>query len=140
MTAGMISAGRKRPMSATLPAPTLGWNTKDPISEMEPGYAVVLDNWFPDSSKVSLRRGYREHANTLGAAVKSVMAWDGPSSSKLFGFANSKIWNCTTYAGAGSDVTAGSTITTDIWHGVNFGGRLTVVNGADVPPGLRAAT
>lgn len=133
MTAGIVSAGRKRGMSATLPAPTLGWNTKDPISEMKPGYAVVLDNWFPDSSKISLRRGYREHANTLGAAVKTVLAWDGPSSSKLFGFANSKIWDCTTFGGAGSDVTAGSAITSDVWQGFNFGGRLTVFNGSDVP-------
>lgn len=134
MTAGLVMGlGRKAPMSTTLPAPTLGWNTRDPISELKAGYALVLDNMFPDSSKVSLRRGYREHANTMGAAVKTVLSWVGQSSKKLFGFANAKIWDASTFGAAASDVTAGSAITTDIWHGVNFGGRLTVVNGADVP-------
>lgn len=134
VTAGMVmGVGRKRGMSATLPAPTLGWNTKDPISEMKSGYAVTLDNYFPDSSKVSLRRGYREQASALGGAVKSVMEWSGPSSEKLFGFANSKIWDCSTFGAAATDVTAGSAITTDIWQGINFGGRATMFNGADVP-------
>lgn len=134
MTAGMVlGVGRKRAMSATLPAPTLGWNTKDPISEMKAGFALTLDNYFPDSTKVSLRRGYREQSNTLGGAVKSLFEWAGPSSEKLFGFANNKIWDCSTFGAAGSDVTAGSAISTDVWYGVNFGGRLTVVNGADVP-------
>lgn len=122
-----------RGYSETLPAPTLGWNTRDPISEMKSGYAVLLDNYFPDSSRCTLRLGYREHSSGLGAAVKTVLAWEGLTSRKLFGFAGNKIWDATTFAGSASDVTAGSTITSDIWYGQNFGGRLTIVNGADTP-------
>lgn len=119
--------------TVTQPAPTKGWNSRDALSEMKPGFAVLLDNYFPDSSKCSLRNGSRVHSTGMGAPVKTALAWEGLSSRKLFGFANNKIWDASAFSTGASDVTAGSAITTDIWHGQNFGGRLTVVNGADVP-------
>lgn len=132
MTAGMVlGVGRKRGMASTLSAPVRGWNTRDPISEMKDGYALTLDNWFPDSSKISLRRGYRSHSTGMSSDVESLLTWEGPSSSKLFAFANTKIWDASTYAGTASDVTNSTTITNNKWIGQNFGGKLTCVNGVD---------
>ena len=36
--------------------------------------AIVLENWFPESSKVSVRKGYASHATGVGSGnVETVM-------------------------------------------------------------------
>lgn len=43
--------------SITIPPPTGGWNTKDPISMMEQQYAVEAVNYFPAFGTVDMRAG-----------------------------------------------------------------------------------
>lgn len=43
--------------SLTIPPPVKGWNTKDPISQMDPLYAVEIENYFPNNGTVDLRNG-----------------------------------------------------------------------------------
>lgn len=124
-------ASRVKPKAA----PTKGWNTRDPIAKMDPLYAIIMDNFFPSASDVGLRRGYREHTTggMGGGVVETLLEWSGPTSRKLFGFANNKIYDCSTFNTTATDVTAGSAITSNRWQGANARGRLTIVNGADVP-------
>lgn len=52
----------------TIPPPVLGWNTKQPISQMEPLYSPEIVNFFPDGGTVDLRNGYRQYATGVGSA------------------------------------------------------------------------
>jgi hypothetical protein len=44
----------------------MGWNTKDPISQMDPLYAVEMENFFPDNGTVTLRKGTQYHVSACG--------------------------------------------------------------------------
>ena len=59
--------------SVTIPPPVLGWNTRDPISEMDPKYAVEMENFFPAFGTVDLRNGYRYFAEGSGAGTEIVI-------------------------------------------------------------------
>ena len=124
---------RPRTHSRSTPAPVKGWNAKDSVSEMADDEAITLDNWFPNTSYVELRRGYASHATGLGQPVESLMAYASGSANKLFGAADSKIYEVTSSGAVGSaDV---SSLTNDRWQHVNFGTAagqfLVCCNGAD---------
>lgn len=46
----------------TIPAPVLGVNTKDPISEMEPLYAIDALNWFSNGQSCEIRKGFLRYS------------------------------------------------------------------------------
>jgi hypothetical protein len=48
-----------------IPAPTKGWNRRDPLSQMKKGFAVTLDNWFPLPYSIQLRAGSRDYTLLL---------------------------------------------------------------------------
>ena len=48
----------------TLPAPSGGINTIDPIDNMPPTDAQELINLYPDGNNVRVRGGYAEHCDT----------------------------------------------------------------------------
>lgn len=119
--------------AATLAAPVKGWNAKDPLADMEDGYAVILDNWFPRTANVVLRNGYRQWATGLGSGnVDTLAEFGGLASNKLIAGANLKIYDVSSN-GAATDITAGSAITSNQWNCWNFGKRLFMFNGVDVP-------
>ena len=64
-------------ISKSLPAPTGGWNTRDPLANMKPEYAVILDNWIPRAGYVELRKGDRVWCNNAPAPVESLMVYRG---------------------------------------------------------------
>jgi len=119
----------------TTAAPVRGWNTRDPLAAMDPMYAVQLDNWLPKTGNVQLRDGAVDHVTGFGggtAIVKSVLAWRGASSQKLFACTDSGIYDATTAGVAGAVVqarTSGECI------GVNFNttgqSYLVTINGVD---------
>ena len=97
---------------------------------MPPTDAQVMENWFPESNYIRLRRGYREHATGLDGVVRTLYAFDYQGTQKLLAFTPAKIF----------DVTANSTATqlktgfTDsIWSTVTMNGRGLFFNGADTP-------
>lgn len=84
--------------SITIPPPTQGWNTKDPISAMDPSYAVEAINYFSDGGTVDIRKGYRYFAQNSGvgrfSSIFELAKQDGTR--KLIGCAsNSKTYNLT---------------------------------------------
>lgn len=78
--------------------PVKGWNTRDPIAGMDPAYALVLENFFPVASGVSLRTGASDWVVGLTGIVKTLMSYQGPSTSKLFGITDTKIFDATASA------------------------------------------
>ncbi len=50
--------GAPRSKSASLPPPVGGLNARDSIANMEPEDALLLDNWFPRTTDVAVRKGY----------------------------------------------------------------------------------
>lgn len=127
---------RARSVSTSTPAPVGGWNVRDSIAAMKPEFATRLDNWFPDQSEVRVRRGHAQHTEDgdVDGDVESLMAWNGPSSSKLFAAAAGSIYNATTPGAASEDVTS---LASNRWQHVMFGtsgGKfLYIVNGSDAP-------
>lgn len=112
----------------SVPAPVGGWNARDPLSSMDEKDAVVLDNWFPEAGKCTLRKGYSSYSTGLGADVETLAAFSDASNNKLIAAANGNIWNATS-AGAASSL--GSGYASDRWQTAMMNGYLGMVNGAD---------
>lgn len=122
--------------SASIPAPTGGWDAVTPLASMKPDRAIVLDNWIPRHDACEVRAGFTSHATGLGSGVvDSLMPYQGVTSatSKLFAAANAKIYDATSVATATAVITS---LSNNRWQHVNFtaaGGTkyLICCNGAD---------
>jgi hypothetical protein len=99
---------------------------------MSEGYALTLDNWWPTSGNVEVRKGSSAHATGMTGPVKSLATWQGPTSSKLFGFTDAGAFDVTAAGAVGAVSRA---LTEGYVNTVNFttsGGHfLVVVNGID---------
>ena len=102
---------------------------------MEEDEAIELINWFPEESRVRVRKGYASHATGLGGPVESLMTWNGPSSSKLFAAATSSVFECTSSGAVGSAEITGLTNARfqHTMFSASSGNYLYIVNGADSP-------
>lgn len=121
----------------SIEAPVGGWDAVSSLDDMPPDRAVVLDNWFPTTSDVRVRRGFKGHAAGMGGeAVESLLPYHGVSSAtnKLFAASNNDIWDVTS---GGNAVDQGVTITNNRVQYVNFttpGGKfIWICNGTDAP-------
>jgi len=119
--------------SRSIPAPYKGWNAKDPISDMDPEFAVILDNWFPDEESIELRKGYANHVTGITGTVETLMSYRGPSVSKLLACANNSIYDVSAAGAVGSAVV--TSLTNNKWQYTNFqnsaGNFIILVNGDD---------
>lgn len=115
---------------AAIPAPTGGWNTRDPINQMPPTDAILLDNWFPEGGAVRSRRGSREFAALEGETgwVESLASYHAGDVLKLLASTGDSIYEI-----SGIPVSLGSGFTNARWQSANFNGRLFLCNGADAP-------
>lgn len=118
--------------SSSTPAPIRGWNTRDPVAQMDPRFAVQLDNWFPGTGSVSLREGARNHVTAITGLVKSLFPWSGVSEQKLFAGTNASLQEV---SAAGSPVATGVARTLGYGNFINFRttgqSYLVIVNGQD---------
>ena len=120
-------AAVERPLSP----PVGGWNARDALDAMKPYDAVILDNWFPRQSDVTVRGGYTLHCDT-GEGANSVLTlaeWKASTNRKLVAAVNGKLVNVST----STPSTIGSGYTNNRWKWVNFSERLFLVNGTDAP-------
>lgn len=133
----MRQATVKRRISKTysVPAPTKGWNSLDTVALMDEKYAVILQNFIPTSSSVSLRKGSSNWATGITGRVETLAIYNGAASSKLFAAAVGNIYDVTLQGVVGAPVVTGKTNAR--WQHVNFatvGGQfMYMVNGADSP-------
>ena len=126
-------AQRQVSSSFSLPAPTGGINARDSFTDMKPTDALGMVNVFPEATSVNVRGGYASWATGGGAAVRTLMTWQGLSGTdKIFAGAGTKIWDASA-AGAMSSVVTGLTNVDFQWTNLeNAGGAyLVICNGAD---------
>jgi hypothetical protein len=124
-------------LSITIPAPTGGWNAKDPLDIMPENDAVSLVNIFPETGTCTFRSGFREHADSMGTDEIQTLAQfvKADGTKYLLAGANGNIYNASTYGGAGASL--GSGFTSNKWQTTNFraSGATYIVffNGFDQP-------
>ena len=113
-----------------IPAPVTGWNTRDALAAMEPTDAVLLDNWFPTTGKVTIRPGYSEFATGMSGNVDTLAEYEATTTHKLIAASDGELWDIT---GGGSASSLASGFSSNQWQWANFNGRIFFVNGTDAP-------
>lgn len=93
---------RGRSTALTIPAPTLGWNARDALANMNAQDAVQLENMFPSPTAVLCRNGYTQFATGLAAQVETIMQYSGAAAEKLFGIAGGSIFDVTAGGAVGA--------------------------------------
>ncbi len=134
---------RQVAQSQSLPAPIGGLNARDSVALMPETDAITLDNWFPSTTSVDLRKGYEEHATFTGKC-ETVIAYNGVARG-IFVAVNTSddlIIDATTGGAISTAVVGGSSPTVQAVTSARFdyqnfgttGGQfLSLVNGADTP-------
>lgn len=81
-----------------IPASVGGLNYRDPISEMDPKDALVLENFIPRQQGVEIRKGWRVHTESVNAPIQTMFAFKSQSGSvddRIFAAASGKIYDVT---------------------------------------------
>lgn len=132
-----LSARPKRTMvqPKPLPAPIGGLVTSQNIGAMEPGTAIVLNNWLPTRTGIRVRGGNQLFATVGSDPVESLISYVG-TTRQLFAASNGSIYNITSVADPTVPPAAAfSGQTSDYYSSVNFattgGNFLYAVNGTD---------
>jgi hypothetical protein len=131
----MLQPRRQNARTVTVTAPTGGWNARDPLAEMKPTDAVIIDNWFCTPTELKVRKGYSDWATGLNGNVTSIIDYDSASGTEqLFACTDTgKIYDVTTAGAVGSPVITG--LSSARWQHVQFansgGGFLLAANGTD---------
>ena len=125
-------ARRAAPASAPSfqPAAVGGWNTRDDQAVIAPTDAQELENWFPESNYVRLRKGNQQHATGLAGIGRTLYSYIIGGNIKLLGFSGSTIYDCTT-VGVATVLKTG--FSSAIWSTVTMGAEGLFFNGADTP-------
>lgn len=123
-------------LTASIPAPVGGWNTRDSVAAMSPTDALILDNWFPRQGYCQLRGGNTSFATSMTGAVKTLTQYVPPASAaKLYAVTDSGIYTITAGGGIGGVAQA---LTNGYWNSINFANSagtayLWGCNGTDTP-------
>lgn len=120
--------------STSVQPPVGGWDTRNALADMPPQNAIVLDNWFPTTDRVILRRGSAEHASGMSGNVNTLLEYTAPDGSpELFAANGSNIFDVTSSGAVGSAVVTG--LSNDQFQQTQIttsgGSFLFAVNGAD---------
>ncbi|MCA3718859.1 MAG: hypothetical protein IM674_11465, partial [Brevundimonas sp.] len=105
---------------SNVPAPVGGLNYRDPISQMSPLDAVVLDNMIPRQFGTEIRKGYRLHVDDVGGVVKSVFTYNAANQTndKVFAARGGNIYDVTADPATVAVSATGST--NDLWWTTQF--------------------
>jgi hypothetical protein len=133
----MILASRTRKQrvskQTSIPAPTGGLNAKDPLAEMAPNEAVVMDDYFPMPSSVKNRNGSVNHATGISGTVETICVYNNGADRDMFAIASGNIYDVTAAGVVGAAVVTG--LTNSRFQYINFGTagnyELMLVNGQD---------
>ena len=138
----MARAKRAVSQPVSLPAPVGGWNARDALPSMQPSDAVILENWYPATTEVTLRNGYEKHATGITGQVETLMAYSGAATNKLFAIAGGKVYDATIQGAVGAAVVTG--LTNSRWGYCNIatsgGNFLSMANGFDAPRNYNGTT
>lgn len=129
-----------------IPAPTQGWNARDPLQEMKPQYAAILENFIPGTGGVNLRGGTVTRNTGAPGPINSLLRYFPASGAqRLFAVATKPAAGGTAASAGFYDASAGgafgaamtSGFVSDKWQGVMFstpaGSFLVAASGYDTP-------
>lgn len=126
-------AGKRISNTAAVPAPVGGWNARDSVANMSKEDAVILNNFFPLTNDVMLRKGYSQHVTGITGTVETLMAHNAGATSKLIAIANGSVYDVSVAGAVGAAMVTG--LTNSRWQHVNFttagGSFLVMCNGVD---------
>jgi hypothetical protein len=113
-----------------------GWNTRDPVTNMRPGFAHILDNMVIEGGAPRVRFGWRPWATGLPGRVDGILPWNGTGvSPRLFASSGTGIYETTTAGAVGAAVVTG--LSHARWNSINVGAAgasfLFAFNGTDTP-------
>ncbi|HET7413886.1 MAG TPA: hypothetical protein VFJ18_14615 [Pararhizobium sp.] len=98
-------------------APNRGWIKNESLAQSQPNGAEVLDNWYPTSQGIRMRKGSVKRATcTKDAALTQLMAYETGSVSKLFACDAGSIYDATP-----ADVSDADTALTAVVTGLTGG-------------------
>jgi len=137
------TAKRQVAKSQSLAAPIGGLNARDSVALMKPTDAIILDNWFPSTTSVDLRKGFEPHATFTGDC-ETILAYNGVARAVFVAVdaASISIIDATSGGAISTAVVGGGGATVEALTNARFdyqnfgttGGQfLSVVNGADTP-------
>ncbi len=117
------------------PAPVGGWNSRDALAEMKPIDAIILENWFPQTSYCEIRGGYASHATGMTGNGKTLVVYNALNgTNKMFCATASGVYNVSSTGAVGASV---ATPTNGKYQHTMFGDGtsnwLIMVNGVDKP-------
>lgn len=128
--------GDRTSKTVSLPPPTGGWNNKEGLTDMPSDAAIILDNFFPETDRVTMRRGYSEWATGMSGNVDSLLEYNPASGvSELFAAAGGDIYDVTTSGAVGAAVVTGQSSNQyqHVQMGTAGGQFLLAFNGEDEP-------
>ena len=122
--------------SKSLPPPVKGWDTRESLADMPEDHAVIMDNWFPGTDKVTMRRGNSAHATGMAGNVETLIEYIPlTGSGALFAANAGNIYDVSSAGAVGAAVVAG--LSNNRWQYVNIGNAagqyVRCFNGADTP-------
>jgi len=122
--------------SVSMPPPVSGWDTRESLADMPETHAVILDNWFPGTDTVQVRRGNSAHATGMSGSVQSLIEYiPATGAGELFAANGGNIYDVTSAGAVGAAVSSGHS--NDKWQHVNIGTAggqfVRLFNGADTP-------
>lgn len=132
-----IQPKRRVASTKSIPSPVGGWNAQDAISDMPETDAVRLDNFFPNTTDVMLRKGSEDWVSGIVGKVETLAAYNNSTVSKLFAVTGDSVYDVSLSSSSPVAVVS-SGITSGKWEHVNFGVPggaqwLYMVNGKDYP-------
>lgn len=94
--------------TASLPPPVGGWDAQNALADMPIENAVILDNWFPGTDKVTMRRGYASHATGMPDSVETLLEYTpADGNGELYAVSDGKIYDVTSAGAVGAAVVSG---------------------------------
>lgn len=87
-----LAARGNKSINYNLPAPIKGLNVRDSLADMEPEYAITMDNYMPLDTKVALRKGYVDYVS-LPEKVCTLAEYKAGDSNYFLAVSGGKAYN-----------------------------------------------
>ena len=121
-------------LERTIGAPVGGLNSRDPLAQMKPTDALILDNMICRETSVEMRKGQVNFVTGLAAGEKvwALLPYRAAPADKLFAATDDGIYDVTVTGAVGASVSASTNGKWESINGSNAGIRyLLAVNGTD---------
>lgn len=88
----MAAAQQRVCQTASISAPTGGWNARDSVAAMPPTDAVTMVNFYPTPTYVTVRKGYTKYSTGINGQVNTLMTYAGLNDQHMFAAAGFNLY------------------------------------------------